>query len=36
MKRAPGYIDCTPWTVFEDLQEARAYAETLRDDEVSP
>ena len=31
---APGYLDCTPWSVFETEEEAEQYlAEMFGDDE---
>lgn len=30
---APGYLDCTEWTVFETPEEAEAYLAEMYDDE---
>ena len=30
---APGYMDCTPWTVFDTEVEAQAYLDEQSDDE---
>jgi hypothetical protein len=30
---APGYMDCTPWTVFETEEEAQEYLEEQQEDD---
>ena len=30
---APGFMDCTPWTVFKTEEEAQKYLEEQQDDE---